>query len=86
MADQAQKVVSSQIAQAGARGESQSPSVEAIQSKTFNDFNQDEKNLGLNLQFNEDAIEAQRDAMRYKEYGDLIGDVAKLGAFAATLA
>lgn len=86
LAENARQVLAMQTAQANAQGITDSQSVAAIQSKTFNTYNQDEKNLGLNLQFREDALKAQRDAIRYKEFGNLFSTFSNIGGGIGSLA
>ncbi len=75
--DRLQSVFGSQLAQEVARGISPaSGSFKAIQQKSFNAFEDDQRADALNLSFKENALNSQIDATRSAFIGHVFGEVS----------
>lgn len=76
-ADRLQRIFGTQLAQEAARGISPaSPSFKAIQQKSFNAFENDNKADALNLSFKENALSSQIDATRSAARAAEFGSIA----------
>lgn len=77
--EQLRKIIGAQEAAAGARGYSvTSPSFQAIQANTFNEWAADEKATQLSLDYTKSSLQAEESAAEAQGIGALFGSAANI--------
>jgi aryl-alcohol dehydrogenase-like predicted oxidoreductase len=84
LANQARATISSQVAQGAARGVSAaSPTFQAIQTKSFENFAKDDRAEALNLSFRENVLKQQ---IHQNKLAEEVGIISTLGQTAMQVA